>query len=161
MVVSAPHPPFFVSGIDPQASIDTPDILFRTKWTSVLVKKEAAWDVCASPLELFSREVIAFEQKLLLPSTQRESCPLQREMIYNSFPLSLSLSRACSHRNSVRLHVCEDGENRNVMCARVGDLYLYEHQIKRLDWKGSQGEEGRARGNLEKRKKKEKGATAN
>lgn len=51
--------------------------------------------------------------------------------------------------------MCEDGEKRNMMCACVGDLYLYEHQIKRLIGEDLEG------GNLEKRKKKEKGATAN
>ena len=28
--------------------------------------------------------------------------------------------------------MCEDGEDRNMKCACVGDLYLYEHQLKRL-----------------------------
>lgn len=61
MVVSAPHPPFFVSRIDPKASIDTPDILFRTKWTSVLLKEKKR-GLYASPFELFSREVIVPER---------------------------------------------------------------------------------------------------
>ncbi len=50
--------------------------------------------------------------------------------------------------------MCEDGKNRGVKCACVGDLYLYEHQIKKVNGKNFEG------GNLEKRKKKEKGATA-
>lgn len=59
-----------------QTSIDTRDFLFRTKWTSILVKKKQKRGLCVSPFKLFSREVIMLEQKLSCWANGKR-CPSQ------------------------------------------------------------------------------------